>query len=333
MRAGSYLSLARNYSFVIILLMFIGIEETQTYTRDVRLVGEARKFFADVVVATVDWREQTGKEKGTYPLKVEGLDSAYYEILRTVSGGEMYDKLSERKIQYDRFQEVRIYCKEPQSWTSGTYWIRVPAQTVDISIIQRKPSQALQALRELQRRVVGKAADIPADATPQREAGIIRKAIESNAFERRTAVPGIGLEFRNGIAPWFIALIVAGLVVQIRNQIRRTLLDPDLAIEEPWLVLDGRRGLEKLVAVTWALAILIAPWIATGCLIAVFTAESRIEGWALGALTEMISHLCLVSILLVGGWSSLTTFGELLRLRRLRLDKLATLAPRITSSP
>jgi hypothetical protein len=145
-------------------------------------------------------------------------------------------------------------------------------------------------------------------------------------MERRIAVPGIGLEFRNGVAPWFIALGVLGLIVQIRNQVRRTFLDSELALSEPWLIVDGRRGVEKFVAGAWAGALLVAPWITTGCLIAVFAAESSANGWSTGLVEESITHLAVGSVLLIGGWSSLTLCGDLLLLRRLRLAKLATIA-------
>ena len=314
MKAGSYLSLARNYSFVVILLTFIGLGGTQTYIVNNQPVLAARQLFIRLVEQSVQWSEEVEENK-KYELNIPGLDPMNYEVLSTGSGYSWsVDYEDGEGIQVAKSQHIRIYCGGPRPWTSQTIYVVV--KTADNRPIKWKSSSILQDLRALQSKIVWRPAQIPINATPIQEADIIRKEIESNAFERRTSMPGIGLEFRNGVAPWFIALTVLGLLVQIRNQIRRTFLDPDLAIDEPWLILDGRRGLEKATAGAWALAIFIAPWIATGCLIAVATVDTSIEGWN-------PYHLFILPLLLVGGWSSLTTFGELLRLRRLRLEKLA----------
>jgi hypothetical protein len=319
-KADSYLSLARNYSFVVILLVFIAVQGTQTYTIDMWQIGKARELFIDALIDSQPW-ERPSEKKDAYELKVDGLEPMRYEFLEGVRSKEdpIIDFGGTAKLH------LRFFYDGANSWASPVRSV-LPREPDPITgKIEAQHASSLSALRDLHRQIFG--IDLPANRVPLLEADAIRKKIELHALERRTAVPGIGLEFRNGIAPWFIALTVLGLIVQIRNQVRRTFLDPELAINEPWLLLDGRRGLEKIVAGGWALALVMAPWITTGCLIAVSTVESMTDGWVTGIAQETIFHVCLASLLVFGGWSSLTMFGELLRLRRMRLEKLRTLAP------
>ena len=317
MKANGYLSLARNYSFVLMLLVFIGIKGTGAYVLNNRYVPEARDLLIRLVRQSFNWPGQT-EEKKKYELNISGVDPMQYEVLETNFGNFQWtdrDLPDHDGVLVTTRQDVRIYCEgHPRPWTSDT---TVIVKTADNQPIKWNSSAMLQRLRTLLKQT-GSKLQLATNLTPVQEADSIRKEIEATAYEQRTAIPGIGLEFRNGIAPWFIALTVLGLVIPIRNLVRRTLLDPDLAIEEPWLLLDGRSGLERIAAGAWTFAIFIAPWVASGCLVAVVTIELQLGG---GNLFD----LCIAPLILAGGWASLTTTGEILRLRRLRLAKISTI--------
>jgi|GEM_PF-4850318 len=288
-------------------------------------ITKARTLFTNLVIESNDWVAPL-QRKETYELKIEGLDPMHYEI---VSRGADNQTADESVSPGDYL--IRIWYDGAPSWVSlprNVYFKPEASPSPD----EPRTWASLSDLRELQRQIFYKSTD----GTPQsaemvprvaalRESDLIRKTIEADALEKRITIPGIGLEFANKVAPWFMALAVLGLVVQIRNQVRRTFLDPELALNEPWLILDGRRGLEKAVAACWGFAIFIAPWVVTCCLIAVSTAEGMADGWRTGIGTEVLFILSLTGLLLLGGWSSLTVTGELLRLRRLRLEQLAAL--------
>jgi hypothetical protein len=350
MKAGSYISLARNYSFVILLLAFIALQGTQTYTRDMWQVENARRLFIDLVVDSKNWGEETTKTPvdkmveamrqaaanaldgdRANELKFTGVAPITYELTEPGAGGIFDTDLLIGFLRSETRLHVRFFYHGSPPWATPSRIIFVKELDPQTHKPQPESPNSLQELRDLQHKIFGKDAEIPSGADAILEADTIRKKIETPALERRTAVPGIGLEFRNGIAPWFIALTVLGLTVQIRNQIRRTFLDPELALGEPWLILDGRRGLEKIVAAGWAFALLIAPWIASGCLIAVSAAESTANSLVQSVAGETLVNIGIGALLLFGGWSSLTMVAELLRLRRLRLEKLMTLMPVSTS--
>jgi len=348
MKAGSYISLARNYSFVILLFAFIAVQGTQTYIADMWQVENARRLLIDLVIDSQNWGEIKTKipveaaldamkelnmsdQNRPNELKFSGVAPISYEITKSGSGSlfdpdTLFDSLrNEEKLH------VRFFYHGSPPWATPPRLVFVKEPDPKTHKPQPESPDSLQDLRDLHHKIFGKDAEIPSGADAILEADTIRKKIETPALERRTAVPGIGLEFRNGIAPWFIALTVLGLTVQIRNQIRRTFLDSELALDEPWLILDGRRGLEKIVAAGWAFALLVAPWIATGCLIAVSAAESTANSLVQSVARETMFNIGIVALLLFGGWSSLTMVAELLRLRRLRLEKLTTLTPASTS--
>ncbi len=320
MKAGSYISLARNYSFVIIVLVFISFQGTQNYIGDLTQISAARALFVDLIVNRFDQKPpQSGSVTGTF--RSDGIEVRYH--------------LSATRL-------VRIFVDGPRSWASSLQHVREAPPNPEPEVEndadnagipsaaesrQQFEQETLGKLRDLHMKIFGKMAEVPSGLSPLAEAALICPRIESNAIERRISVPGLGLEFRNGIAPWFIALTVLGLLTQIRNQVRRASLDPNLALDEPWLILDGRRGSEKFAAGVWSVVIFLSPWVAAGSLVAISAAESIADGWAAGALHETAFHLCLASLLIFGGWTSLTAVGELLRLRRLRLEKLLTILP------
>ena len=341
MKASSYLSLARNYSFVIILLVLLALQGTETYSAKMWQITKARTLFTDLIIESTDWEAPLITEP-SYLVKLEGVDEPVrYEILsrREVEVQNELPVPSVPDVEY-RF---RIRYEGSPRWVSLPQSVTLKAPGSGAQDEEGTPAtepekdaprswRALPKLRELERNIFRTStvtSSEPVEGVTKgaalRDADLIRKKIEADALEKRITIPGIGLEFANKVAPWFIALAVLGLIAQIRNQVRRTFLDPKLAIDEPWLILDARRGLEKAVAACWVFAIFISPWIVTGCLIAVSTAEGMADGWGTAIGSEIVFTLSLVALLLLGGWSSLTVTGELLRLRRLRLGLLGPL--------
>ena len=332
MKASSYLSLARNYSFVIILLVLLALQGTETYSAKMWQITKARTLFTDLIIESTDWEAPLITEP-SYLVKLEGVDEPVrYEILsrREVEVQSELPVPSVPDVEY----RIRIRYEGSPRWVSLPQSVTLKEDTPATEPEKDAPRNwsALPKLRELERNIFRTSAQAPSEPVEGvtkraalRDADLIRKKIEADALEKRITIPGIGLEFANKVAPWFIALAVLGLIAQIRNQVRRTFLDPKLAIDEPWLILDARRGLEKAVAACWVFAIFISPWIVTGCLIAVSTAEGMADGWRAGIGSEILFILSLVALLLLGGWSSLTVTGELLRLRRLRLGLLGPL--------
>lgn len=292
MKGTSYVSLARNYSFVILLTLYLAFTCTTDYVPKMYNLFEARQAFAAIVV--------DGKD----------ADENFFEPAALEKNIKVYEIYSVKLVR-DSTNSPGI--RQIEVTGLGRRWrINRPFKTADESTTN---------LQTVYKEQLGE------NAKPEDGPVILFGKIEHNIFvENKTKVPIIDLEFQSSVAAWLLSFIVIGIMVQIRHNARRTLFDPDLAIDEPWLLLDGRRGLEKFVALGWLLGIALAPWIANGCLFAVFTAQLWADGGMDSIGLEICILFCCVVISVVSGWCSLTTMAELLRLRRLRLAKVKTLS-------
>jgi hypothetical protein len=146
--------------------------------------------------------------------------------------------------------------------------------------------------------------------------------VEREILDRRISVPGSELSFSGYVAPWVIAGLALALLVMIRSHVGRALRDPQHAVAEPWIVLDGAHGLEKALAGTWLGALLLAPWITVGCLLAAISSQIIADG-PLPWLREIVVIAGVLALVTAGGWTSVTLTADVLRLRagRLRLGE------------
>jgi hypothetical protein len=150
------------------------------------------------------------------------------------------------------------------------------------------------------------------------------RAIENELIDRRVEISGAGIALRSDLAPWLIALFNLGLLILIRNHVRRALDITDGEEEEPWLLLDGHVGLERVAALGWLAALVTAPWISSATLLMTLAARVHVDGsistWATdGAL--MASALTLV---IAGGWVALTLTADVVSLRAERRSHLTS---------
>jgi hypothetical protein len=147
---------------------------------------------------------------------------------------------------------------------------------------------------------------------------ILFSEIERKLTQQKVTIPGVEVAFDLTIAPWIVSMLVLALITMIRNGVRRVVTDDEFAAEEPWIALDGQEGLEKLLACIWIGAILIAPWVAGGCLLMMVSEGFFVKG-DIGSVLGFIWIYCAALLLEVtGGWASLTATSDILRLRSLR---------------
>ncbi len=143
--------------------------------------------------------------------------------------------------------------------------------------------------------------------------------IERKLLAETVPVPTVELRFSPMGAMYVIALVVLVLHLLIRNRVRFVLEDPSFAVGQPWLVLDGSRGMERLAAFIWLFGMMANPWLVSFCLLLTQHRDAMARGVPYTGGQYMI--LCSVSIgfVMLAFWLSLTTFSMLLSLRRNRM--------------
>jgi hypothetical protein len=142
----------------------------------------------------------------------------------------------------------------------------------------------------------------------------VRKAL----FHRQIKVPGIDFDaFQSETALWVLSLLVCLGAIIIRSRVRLILLDPLAGHEEPWLILDAKSRIEKIIATFWIIGILIAVWVAIGSL--TVSAKSVIKSAEeINLIHTSLSFVAIITMAAAGGWASFMTVIDLLFVRRVR---------------
>lgn len=322
MRGAGYLSSARTYTLVMLLAAYLGIDLARSYSKRVSLLLSARRNLAEAYIL------QNYIEKhiqgSILTEDVGGIGQVQIlEVLPPRGGGSLLEdrvpgggqKADKRKFLFSVVRPDR------RRWA--------------MEITERKDDPALPLWGESRRSPMTLESSIAMLKKIALDAGLNRpekedyvqtfRSIEFALAEQQVKVPGLELAARTDVAPWVIGVLIVGLMVQVRNQVRRVFLDETLALDEPWLVLDADGRLEKLVAFGWVAAIFLAPWLAVAGIVLVVTgkiiADGAITPWYHDALTSG----GIILLMAVGGWLSLSVVAELLRLRRMRRRKLSEL--------
>lgn len=142
----------------------------------------------------------------------------------------------------------------------------------------------------------------------------VRKAL----FHRQIKVPGIDFDaFQSETALWVLSLLVCLGAIIVRSRVRLILLDPLAGHEEPWLILDAKSRIEKIIATLWIFGILIAVWVAIGSL--TVSAKNVIKSAEeINLFHSALSFVAIFVMAAAGGWASFMTVIDLLFARRVR---------------
>jgi hypothetical protein len=322
MKSTAYLASARVYSLLMLVAVYLGFNLALSYARRVSLLQEARHAFVTEYLLVHDDRASSRQIAGVGTLRGERMEPDYtnetFEVTKAPAWLVTVTRSSGRNwesIIYDT--ELRQNANEQLSnpLTAAPPGIE-PASA-------RKGPTALTASVTTLKRI---ALELGIKEPDQNEYNLILRDIEQEVVDREVTVPGIEVAFRRDQAPWIIAFLTIGFLLLIRNQLRWVMLDNDFALEEPWIILDATRGLERLVAYGWFVGICLAPWIATGCLLVVVSGGVVADAGIVSKLRTTVVSMSVTTLVLLGGWASLTVAADVLRLRRLRQDRLRKLS-------
>jgi hypothetical protein len=147
------------------------------------------------------------------------------------------------------------------------------------------------------------------------------------ASRKQVSVPVVGLQVEAGYAAWALAGLTLVSLLLIRSRVRRVFLDPEFAIEQPWLVLDWRTGIERVAAVAWLLVVLIAPWVTNAALAVMLAVQISAAGAITSIPGDVLRISLMLSLLVLSAWTALLTVSDLHCLRTLRFRHLMVNPP------
>ena len=321
MNSNAYVSLARNYSIIVVIAVLLGVDKSSDYLETNRKLAEARQALAANLVASFAemaglpkannivvlsphefWDQATNQYR--QPAIATALGNAGWRQRDTMNGPPVYEKLvtgfGQFRIEQPALLSYRVNENDHQpTWRMKLNKVSFPAAA---------PLNDLIALYR----------DVWQDAPKNLLPHDIYSKIQVGIFEKRRAeIPGLGLQCSFKRAPWAFALFIMGLLVQIQNQLRRIETDPNHGADEPWLILDGKKWFERFFALSWLFVVAISALIASGFLGVIIWSDTHTAGVACWPDAFVEFGLCGIFVLvaMVVGFS---TCRRMLAVRTLR---------------
>jgi hypothetical protein len=304
-KTEGYLSAARLYSLIVLLALFVDCSIMTTQAQRSDWLSAARQACLYELLSESEYSEQSD------PVAYSSFYNHPHFV--NVPGAGLGTITYEQTPNYTRW-----VLTVTRGYGGEILWV-VSAHVVDIFSVPQKikktPPYALDELKDI-------AFELGLHVSDDSKFDTLFSDIERALTNQTVTVPGLETAFRDSTAPWVISALILILVTMIRNAVRRVLSDRNLAVEEPWMLLDGEEGIEKILSLSWLGTILLAPWIANVCLLIVFSSQTFATG-IISSPTSFVLACCIAFVLeLGGGWVSLTATSALIQLRNLRRCKL-----------
>jgi len=288
---NSSLNSARNFATVLLVVCYVSFDVAVDHTGKMELLQQARKVFAShfVYFNPVDAQDEP------QPLPVPLVGTVTHVVVKK-SG-----LLGTSTLHF--VQVVRL---DESEWLAGT----APLASEEM------PDAAMEA-------AVSIAARIGVDVKDNESFTDLFRRIESELVDRQgVTVPMLGLPVDAANAAWALSLLVLGLMVLIRSRVRRVFYDPDLAVDEPWLILDGRTGVERVAAWAWLALVLSAPWVTYATLSTTIAVQIPAAGGVSTIAGDALRLGGSLAVFAIAAWTSILTVADLLLLRELRGEQL-----------
>ncbi len=331
--ASSYLSSARMLSFALIVFMLLAFDVARSSANRVSHLREARDMFARQITLEILAKQPAfqimdaspesnwtpvgqsiefptyGKAEVRVLLSAKpvtqgktGLSAQYkvragYEVNFSVHGGRKWRS---------RYEEERMARgnEDPRKWAEISN-----AMPQDFARILRYVGQPVDEVFK---------DEVSFTIKPQSFA-----AVEESLLRQPVLIPSLGLGVESNEAAWILSLSVLVLLVLLRSRVDVCLKRFDSGIEQPWLILDAREGVERVVVGCWLLTIGMSPWVANGSLLAQLVSDHYGQGMPKTNLTIYTSTPAFLVLVTMGGWQSFTCVSALLRLRLLRFKQVS----------
>lgn len=283
MKSTEYLSAARTTSLLVLLLVYVALDQSMSFYRSSQWLHDSRDAFAEAFALDL---VNGGEVAGITAIEKHqtGVRSCTADTTTPVFRVTVV-RLDQRRWQSD------------QAWCTGK------------PTLEHLTGQVRRVARQLH-------LDVGAMPTMEEMFG----EVEHKLIDERVDIGALGFALRADLAPWVIGPIVVGLLALMRNNLRAVRNDREHALEEPWLVVDAGVGVERLIASLWLASIVAAPWVSGASILAAFASRVYADGSITTPLTDVTLVAVSLGVLVAGGWLALTVASDLLALRERRLD-------------
>ena len=242
MKVGNHVSSARTLSLAIIALGYLGWQLGMFH-------NDRADLYAEVVdIATFGWIDQQVRAKRppfdtwdrTSPIEVPGSPFVVLRIGNPSNGT--------KQNQSARSSRMRVSIVGPAGQ------IRTRATLYSDADIRQRDEDWPGDVRELEVKITG--------LTIQKNAKTVIEARQL-LYQRQLAVPGINVvTFNSEKATWIVSILCFLVLVVVRNRIDGIFQDVGAGKEDPWLILDARLPVEKMIAAAWLAGIALSGWLA-----------------------------------------------------------------------
>ncbi len=176
-----------------------------------------------------------------------------------------------------------------EEWSADARWLTLESE---------KEKAALQ-LKEIVR-----AAKVvtPVDSQPPASYRELERAFLTSTVR----VPVIDVEVPTQSALWLLACLVLLNCLVLQVTLTELNLGDIEQREEPWLMLDGRSGLARVLSNLWLAVTVVSPVMVPSAVLLTLALRARTGG--LSATRVLAAASFLVSLAVVGGWCSMKTY-------------------------
>jgi hypothetical protein len=316
MNADRYLAAARTSSLVLLVTVYLSVDIARSNLPRLMLLADAREALASLLV---EENVRIGPS-GELEISVNRRDSDWWWRVPEVDG-----RASALMPRFNAHLDLpgigRIFVMQPRE--SGVLSV--------IVLVQRRDGRRWIVTTPIaEPGTVGGLAGAPRlrdialelSLEPKADNLSTFRAIEYELIDRRVDISGAGIALRSDLAPWLITIFNLGLLIMIRNHVRRVLTSTESEAEEPWLLLDGHVGLERVAALSWLAALVAAPWISSAALLMTLAARVQVDGSITSAATDTGLIVLALSLVIAGGWVALTLAADVMGLRAERRESL-----------
>jgi hypothetical protein len=290
-KGGVNLSSARVFAVVLLVVCYVAVNVAVEQTAQMGQIQGARQMFAAHYIADSQAQKSDTPNVGL-PLYL-GTPTIKKTILSDLFGPEVVTGVEVVQIDGERWRAV-----DPRLGSD----------------VRQKAMDRLLAI------ALGTGIDVKAKESFYQLFGRVQKKLLTG--QKQVSVPLVGLQVDAGYAAWALAALTLVLLLLIRSRVRRVFLDPEFAIEQPWLVLDWHTRIERVAAVTWLLLVLIGPWVVSVALAVTLAVQISAEGAITSLPGDILRVSLMLSLLGLSACTALLTVLDLHCLRTLRLHYL-----------
>ena len=286
------LSTARTFAAILLVVCYVSLDVSLVNAEQMELLQKSRRLFAARLLEDYG-PDQTEELLANEQIQLIGMITVHAE---TEPG--LFVSTTRSVVQVDRID--------------GSRWTASPSEEDDLD-------------RHLRDTAIWVQLDVEPGESFYHLFGRVANKLE---HQNRVSIPLIGLPVEASTAGWALVLVTFMLLVLIRSRLRRVFVDPDLAIKQPWLILDARTRLERWTARVWLAAVVTSPWLVSAMLVLTLAFKIPAEGGVTSVAEDVLTIGLLLVFFVASASTAALTVVDLRELRNRRWAHLRSPLPK-----